>query len=42
MEAMKMEHRLSAQVTGEVIAVHAAEGDQIATGSVVLEIQADE
>ena len=42
MEAMKMEHRLSAQVAGEVVAIHAAEGDQIATGSVVLEIEARE
>ena len=39
---MKMEHRLSAQVAGEVIAINAAVGDQIATGTVVLEIAADE
>jgi geranyl-CoA carboxylase alpha subunit len=42
MEAMKMEHRLSAQVAGEVVAIHAAEGDQIATGAIVLEIEARE
>ena len=42
MEAMKMEHRLSAQVAGEVTAVHVNEGDQLATGTVVLEIAADE
>jgi geranyl-CoA carboxylase alpha subunit len=42
MEAMKMEHRLSAQVAGEVIAVNAVAGDQVATGTVLLEIAADE
>ena len=39
MEAMKMEHRLTAQVAGEVVAICAAEGDQLATGTVVLEIE---
>jgi geranyl-CoA carboxylase alpha subunit len=38
MEAMKMEHRLLAGVSGEVTAVCAAEGDQVAAGAVVLEI----
>jgi geranyl-CoA carboxylase alpha subunit len=42
MEAMKMEHRLSAQVAGEVVAVHASVGEQVAAGAVVLEIAADE
>lgn len=42
MEAMKMEHRLNAEVCGEVIAVHAAAGEQIAAGAVVLEITAEE
>ena len=42
MEAMKMEHRLCAQVAGEVIAIHAAEGDQVASGAVVLEIEAED
>ncbi len=42
MEAMKMEHRLSAQVAGEVVAVHASVGEQLATGTLVLEIAADE
>ena len=41
-EAMKMEHRLKAQVGGEVIAVHAAAGEQLAAGAMVLEISADE
>ncbi len=38
MEAMKMEHRLVAEVSGEVVAVHAASGDQVAAGAVLLEI----
>jgi geranyl-CoA carboxylase alpha subunit len=42
MEAMKMEHRLSAQVAGEVVAVHSSVGEQVAAGAVVLEIAADE
>lgn len=42
MEAMKMEHRLTAQVNGEVIAVHAAPPEQVASGAVVLEIAEQE
>jgi len=42
MEAIKMEHRLTAQVAGEVTAVHAAVGEQVASGAVMLEIAADE
>jgi geranyl-CoA carboxylase alpha subunit len=42
MEAMKMEHRLNAQVAGEVIAVNAVAGDQVATGTALLEIAAEE
>lgn len=38
MEAMKMEHRMSTPVAGEVVAVHAGAGEQLATGAVVLEI----
>ena len=38
-EAMKMEHRLTAQVSGEVVAVHASAGEQIASGVTVLEIE---
>ena len=38
MEAMKMEHRLSTPVTGEVSAVHASVGQQLASGALVLEI----
>jgi geranyl-CoA carboxylase alpha subunit len=40
MEAMKMEHRLVAEVTGRVVAVHASAGTQVAAGSVLLEIEA--
>ena len=39
MEAMKMEHRMSTPVAGEVVAVHAVAGEQIASGAIVLEIQ---
>lgn len=38
MEAMKMEHRLTAEVAGEVVAIHAAAGEQVAAGAVLLEI----
>ena len=38
MEAMKMEHRLTAAVAGEITAVHAVVGEQVAAGAVVLEI----
>lgn len=39
MEAMKMEHRLLAQVDGVVTAIHGVEGEQIAAGALVLEIE---
>jgi geranyl-CoA carboxylase alpha subunit len=39
MEAMKMEHRLTALVDGVVAAVHGIAGEQLAAGAVVLEIQ---
>jgi geranyl-CoA carboxylase alpha subunit len=38
MEAMKMEHRLRSQVSGEVVAIHATAGEQVASGAIVLEI----
>jgi geranyl-CoA carboxylase alpha subunit len=41
-EAMKMEHRLSSPISGEVIAVHVAEGEQVASAAIVLEIAAEE
>jgi len=40
MEAMKMEHRLTAAVSGTVRALHGQPGDQLAAGAVVLEIEA--
>jgi geranyl-CoA carboxylase alpha subunit len=39
MEAMKMEHRLIAEVSGVVSAVHIAEGDQVAADTVILAIE---
>ena len=38
LEAMKMEHRLTAKVAGTVGAVHVAEGDQVGDGMVLVEI----
>ena len=38
MEAMKMEHRLSTPVAGEVSVVHASAGQQLASGALVMEI----
>ncbi|RLQ22043.1 ATP-grasp domain-containing protein [Seongchinamella sediminis] len=38
MEAMKMEHRLVTPVSGEVTAVNASAGQQLASGALVLEI----
>jgi 3-methylcrotonyl-CoA carboxylase alpha subunit len=37
-EAMKMEHALIAPFDGEVGAVHAAAGDQVGEGALLLEI----
>ena len=38
MEAMKMEHQLKAQIDGKVHAIHAVVGNQVAAGSVLIEI----
>jgi geranyl-CoA carboxylase alpha subunit len=38
MEAMKMEHKLVAEVAGDVIAIHATAGEQVSAGAVLLEI----
>jgi geranyl-CoA carboxylase alpha subunit len=38
MEAMKMEHRLQAEVAGTISAVHVSAGQQIAAGELILEI----
>ena len=40
LEAMKMEHRITARAAGVVSAVNVAEGDQIADGMLVVEITA--
>ncbi|EAQ96702.1 acetyl/propionyl/methylcrotonyl-CoA carboxylase subunit alpha [Congregibacter litoralis] len=42
MEAMKMEHRLLAQIDGVVTAIHGVEGEQMSAGAVVLDIEAEE
>lgn len=39
MEAMKMEHRLLAQIDGVVSAIYGVEGEQLAAGAVVLEVE---
>ena len=39
MEAMKMEYALRAGVSGEVIAIHAAPGDQVAEGTEIVEVE---
>ena len=38
LEAMKMEHRLTARAAGVVGAVHVSEGDQVADGTLLVEI----
>ncbi len=38
LEAMKMEHRLTARAAGTVMAVHIAAGDQVADGMLLVEI----
>ncbi len=40
LEAMKMEHRLTAKLAGTVRSVHVAEGDQVGDGMVLVEIEA--
>jgi geranyl-CoA carboxylase alpha subunit len=39
LEAMKMEHEVTAGVAGRVIAVHVAIGDQVAANSILIEIE---
>jgi len=41
LEAMKMEHIHAAPRAGTVKAVHAAVGDQVPAGRIVVEIEAD-
>ncbi|MFT6671185.1 MAG: geranyl-CoA carboxylase alpha subunit [Afipia broomeae] len=40
LEAMKMQHVHAAPVSGKLMALNAAEGDQVTTGFVVAEIEA--
>ncbi len=40
MEAMKMEHKLVAEVSGTVVAIHSGVGEQVSAGAVLLEIEA--
>ncbi len=40
LEAMKMEHRITARAAGVVQAVHIATGDQVADGMLLVEIGA--
>ena len=38
MEAMKMEHRLRAETAGEITAIYAKVGEQVSSGSIILEV----
>ena len=42
LEAMKMEHRVTAPYNGKVTAVHVAQGDRVQQGEVLLEVEAEE
>jgi len=42
MEAMKMEHRIAANQTGTITAIHHAEGEQVESGAVLIDIEAEE
>ncbi|HIC75971.1 MAG TPA: acetyl-CoA carboxylase biotin carboxyl carrier protein subunit, partial [Candidatus Poseidoniales archaeon] len=39
MEAMKMEHRICADVAGTVTAIHFSDGDQVDQGATLVEIE---
>ncbi len=39
MEAMKMEHRICADVAGTVTAIHVSDGDQVDQGATLVEIE---
>ena len=41
LEAMKMEHVHAAPIAGTILAIDVAEGEQVTTGRVVVEIEAD-
>jgi geranyl-CoA carboxylase alpha subunit len=40
LEAMKMEHVHVAGITGTIVAIDVADGEQVTTGKVVIEIEA--
>ncbi|MBT8141590.1 MAG: hypothetical protein KJO88_04445, partial [Gammaproteobacteria bacterium] len=42
LEAMKMEHRIIAEVAGEVSSVIAVAGNQVSAGSLLMEIEEQE
>ncbi len=41
LEAMKMENRLTAPVAGKVISVDVSDGDQVAEGALLVEIETE-
>jgi len=41
LEAMKMEHVHAAPISGTISAIDVAEGEQVTTGRIVVEIEAD-
>jgi geranyl-CoA carboxylase alpha subunit len=41
LEAMKMEHVHTAGITGTIAAIDVVEGEQVTTGKIVVEIEAD-
>ncbi len=41
MEAMKMEHRLTAESDGSIKAIYVSAGEQIAAGTLIMELEAD-
>ena len=42
MDAMKMQHEILADVSGEIIGVLVAAGDQVATDDIIVQIKAEE
>ena len=42
MEAMKMEHRIAANVSGTIAAIHHAAGEQVDAGATLIDIDSDE
>ena len=42
LEAMKMEHVHAAPTAGTISAIHVSDGEQVTTGKIVVEIEADQ